>query len=171
MKSALILCGGKSSRFGGENKAFFPFDHRCFLEKILDELNGFDVFLSVDDPKIYQQFPQKALVDPVSIGPLGGLWEGLKHIKGDWIFVASCDIPRITADFVSYLEEFCLDGVQAVIPKDRQGQLHPLCGFYHKSVLELVESQIQKDKLKLNVHMLLTLVCLYVLITVSCKVK
>lgn len=152
MKYALILCGGKASRFNHRNKALLPYAQDVFLQKILNELASFTVFLSANDKTPYASFNQKIIADPYeNIGPIAGITGGLQQIEqNSWLFVTACDMPHIRASFVTYLQEFLSNDYQVIVPKDRQGQIHPLCGFYHHSVLGIARGQIQKKNYKMH---------------------
>ncbi len=151
MKYALVLCGGKARRFNHRNKALLPYAQNTFLQKILCALDVFEVFLSANDEKPYAAFNKKVIPDPYhNIGPIAGILGGLKQITEDWLFVTACDMPHITQDFVAYLQEFLSSDYQVVLPKDRQGQIHPLCGFYHQSMLPIVEKQIQQQNYRMH---------------------
>jgi len=151
MNKAIILCGGNSSRFNYQNKAFLKYDHRVFLQKIIDELVSFDIILSAKDSELYSSFNQKIICDTYNnIGPMAGIIRGLESISSGWGFITTCDIPNITARFISYMQEFISSDFQVVIPKDRQGRLHPLCGFYHSSIIATIREQIVNKNYKIH---------------------
>jgi molybdopterin-guanine dinucleotide biosynthesis protein A len=44
--------------------------------------------------------------------------------------VIACDLPLVTPEMIERLSRFATDGVDAVIPTQRDGRLQPLCAFY-----------------------------------------
>ncbi len=142
MYSAAILAGGQSQRFGSD-KALFLYKEKVLLSWVIDS------FVDVDDKyivanKAYLGFDLKVYSDIISsYGPLSGIYTGLSYAKNDWLAVAACDMPLLTSDYWQSLFGYA-SGYQAVVIKTRAG-LEPLAAFYHRSTLELIKSQIEKQ--------------------------
>ena len=63
------------------------------------------------------------------MGPIGGLYTGLKMAAGLPILYLSCDIPRIYPEVLAHLirEQ---EGQKAIVPSIK-GRVNPLCAIYH----------------------------------------
>lgn len=139
------MTGGKNRRMDGKKKLFLELEGKSFLESILDALQDFDkIYLSVEDTTPYEHLNMPMIVDKIKeIGPLGGIYSGLKNCEEDALFVVACDMPFVTAIAVKMLlEEYSRQ--QKVTIACTEDRVHPLLGIYPKSVLPYVEKQIQE---------------------------
>ena len=147
--SAIILAGGLSQRMGSP-KALIPYRGKPLIQYSVDlattvtavtfiSANGHDLdhlgFRVV--PDIY---PVKA--------PLAGIHAGLTASPHLWNLVLSCDMPGITRDLIRRLWPLLNDDFQIVVPA-HHGFIEPLCGFYHKSLLPVIEANLQSGKYSL----------------------
>ncbi|GHV47856.1 hypothetical protein FACS1894204_11650 [Synergistales bacterium] len=137
--SAIILAGGKSSRFGSD-KAMFVWRGLTLSQRIVEECR-----LSFDEIIIVRGQEQRSLeIEDVKevrdiypgLGPLGGIHAGLVHASSDLAFVVACDMPAFSVVFAKRLLELAdgLGDYDVVAPHDGE-QLQPLCAVYRKSVL------------------------------------
>lgn len=71
-------------------------------------------------------------------GPIEGIITGLKYIGASElpVFVSSCDLPFLTERWIESLYSM-FDSQDALIPKDENGNIHPLCGLYSTSTVEI----------------------------------
>ena len=142
MYSAAILAGGQSRRFGSD-KALYFYKEKVLISWVIDSL------VDVEDKYIvantvYSEFDLKVYLDLISsYGPLSGIYTGLSYAKNDWLAVAACDMPLLTSDYWQSLYKHASD-CQAVVIRTRLG-LEPLAAFYHRSTLQLIKSQIEKQ--------------------------
>ena len=153
-----ILAGGKSSRMG-RDKALLEYDGKQFIVQIAEELAwfteriiargnncGFEGDLECEWTVIPDVFPDH--------GPIGGLHAALSACKSDALFVVTCDMPLIKSDLVRELcaqmrtafDTECVDAYDVVIAVDNTGKIHPLCGVYQKSVIPVLEEQINSNQ-------------------------
>jgi molybdopterin-guanine dinucleotide biosynthesis protein A len=68
------------------------------------------------------------------LGPIGGLYTGALHARGELVFVAACDMPCINQNLVKFLFSLA-DGYDAVIPCWSKEKLEPLHAVYRRSAL------------------------------------
>ncbi len=144
--SAIILAGGRSQRMGspkaltlyrGKPLIQYPLDLAAIVTTVtfisanghdLDHL-GFRVI-----PDIY---PVKA--------PLAGIHAGLTASPYLWNLVLSCDMPGVSLDLIRRLWPLLNDEFQIMVPA-HHGFVEPLCGFYHHSLLPLIEANLKSGK-------------------------
>ncbi len=83
------------------------------------------------------------------IGPLGGVLSALRLPGDDWRVLLSCDTPFVTVDFLRELLAYAnqSDGVDAVVARSPDGQLHPLCGVYHSRAVSTLEEILAQHAL------------------------
>ena len=160
--SAIILCGGKSTRMG-KDKAGLLIGKKTFLQQIEEHVSGADeVLLSVKDRRDYPEIGARHIEDrETDKGPLMGLCSVLEECSYDKVWVMSCDMPLVNWDTAQELEHYLTDGIDAVIPVDRTGKKYVLCAWYRKSILEILKEQLESGDLKVK-HLLERLRVCYV---------
>jgi molybdopterin-guanine dinucleotide biosynthesis protein A len=148
--SAVVLAGGKSSRMGSA-KAFLRFDDEPILVHIVSTLSRiFSEIVIVAAPE--QELP--SVPAPVIVvrdqvahqGPVGGLCYGLKATSTDFSFVTSCDVVFLNPELILYLVSR-ISGCEVVVPHWEQ-RLQPLHAVYRRSVLPLLEDQLERGQLR-----------------------
>lgn len=160
--SAVILCGGKSTRMN-QDKAGLLIGKKTFLQQIEKNLKDADeILLSVKDRRDYPEIGARHIEDrEADKGPLMGLCSVLEECSYDKVWVMSCDMPLVNWDTAQELEHYLTDGIDAVIPVDRTGKKYVLCAWYRKSILEILEEQLESGDLKVK-HLLERLRVCYV---------
>lgn len=138
------MTGGKNRRMDGKKKLFLEINGKSFLESILDALRDFNkIYLSVEEEAPYQHLNLPMVVDEIpEIGPLGGIYSGLKNCEEDALFVVACDMPFISKTSVKLLvEEYSKHHIITIVEAD--GRIHPLLGIYPKAAFACIEKQIE----------------------------
>jgi len=79
--------------------------------------------------------------EPDGLGPLAGLYAGLKVASAELNFVAACDIPFLRPRLVEGIIALA-EGYEAVIPEGPDG-LHPLCGAYSRACLGAIREALE----------------------------
>ena len=115
---SVILTGGKSSRMGYENKSFLKIKDKCFIEILIESLQGKsnDIIINANrDISKYKIFGYKVVSDKIGgyKGPLAGLHSALdlyKNSKEDlWFALFPTDAPIINTgiidNFISITEK------------------------------------------------------------------
>lgn len=141
MRSAVILVGGEARRANGQEKYFFRYQGKTFIERLVEILQDIvdEVILVAKDPDQCRRFDHIPGVRCITdirqgIGPIGGLHAGALAAQGDLIFVSACDMPCIEAGVVSHL--FSVIGEHhAAIPSWNEDLLEPLMAVYRRDVL------------------------------------
>jgi molybdopterin-guanine dinucleotide biosynthesis protein A len=123
MRSALILAGGASRRFG-RPKALVPLGGRPMIRWVADAVRGKaeDLVVSVADANqeagIRRILPQARVVHDRrrDAGPIEGLARGLEAALGELVLVAPCDAPLLRPALYDVLLE-ALGDRDAAVPK------------------------------------------------------
>jgi len=141
MRSAIILVGGQARRANGEEKYFFRYGGKTFIERQIDSIRPVvdEIIIVARDPEQCHRFshlPNLRCITDIrrGIGPIGGLHAGTLAAGGELIFVSACDMPCIRTDVVRYLFE-SIGTSDAAIPCWNREMLEPLHAVYRKSSL------------------------------------
>ncbi|MDR5674549.1 Molybdopterin-guanine dinucleotide biosynthesis protein A [Halalkaliarchaeum sp. AArc-CO] len=132
MKSAVIVAGGRSTRFGSQDKAVAELAGTPMIRRVADRIA--DVVEAVvvncrteQVPAIREAmagYPRRVTfaVDPEpDRGPMAGIMTGLRGIESIAgpdapAFVVACDMPFVDPGFVEYLFDR-VDGYDAAVPR------------------------------------------------------
>lgn len=145
--TAVVLCGGKSSRMGFD-KSLLQLDGEFMLLRTIKQLKKiFSETVLVTNkrtkfPTIFSQveiledhYPEK--------GPLGGLVTALECVKTEYIFLLACDIPNLNIDLIRKMAHY-IESYDVVICK-QNNCFEPLFAFYHNSCVTILQQQLQTD--------------------------
>ncbi|MDC7228113.1 MAG: molybdenum cofactor guanylyltransferase [Spirochaetales bacterium] len=144
-KSALILAGGESRRFGS-NKALAPFGDTTLIEHIISRLEPLfeEIIISANNPEIYSRLGLPVCEDLLpETGPLAGLHAGLKAAASDYVFVTACDMPYVTPDIIGQMRSILVKTNPDAIVPARNGFIEPFHGFYSKRLILEIEATEQ----------------------------
>lgn len=173
---AVILSGGKGSRMGYTDKSALTYcdiPFRTFIEKQLKELK-IPCYIStrqVEENEIQQEEKErnqsinkncsipKIYDQDVAIGAMGGMFSCFQQIelqgkKPEGIFFVSCDMPLFHQIMAEIPIQKCEkdpygSDYDAVIWRTRDGRIQPLCGYYRKSCLLVLEQCIKEKTYRL----------------------
>lgn len=133
--TAIILAGGKSSRFG-QDKTLYPIQGKTMTERAAGILRPFvdEILISVEKKGKFNLPGTREVVDIYKeIGPIGGIYTGLLQAEGENCLVIAGDMPKIDKELTLKLLAAAKD-CPAVIPlRDRKPE--PLYGVYKKELL------------------------------------
>ena len=140
-RSAVILVGGEARRANRQEKYFFVYEGRTFIERLIGTLEQVvdEIILVAKDPEQCKRFAHLDGVRCITdirqgIGPIGGLHAGALAAHGDTLFVSACDMPCIDIGVVRYLFDV-LGNADAAIPTWNYDMIEPLHAIYRRSVL------------------------------------
>ena len=155
---AFILIGGRSERFG-RDKAFFEFEgetlaaraartvdaalspaHLTFVTSGEDQFAA-DVLFGLGKPVVADLKP--------GFGAWSGLHTALAYVRAEWAFVLACDLPFVTAEGLRALAANLSAEVDAVIPRQSDGLLQPLCAFYRPGAVRPVVDEMLMGNMSL----------------------
>ena len=131
--TAVILAGGRSTRFGSDKRTATWRGHRL-VDHVRDRLPP-----TLNTPLIVMRREQVPVTwqdvgvvhdDPARVeGPLRGVIGGLAACLSGWAWVVACDQPMLNPDLLMALAEDAREDDLALIP-EWQGRLQPLTGLY-----------------------------------------
>jgi molybdopterin-guanine dinucleotide biosynthesis protein A len=114
--SALILAGGKATRFGGIAKHALVIDGQTILERQLALLRPRVTEVIVSLPAEVSTFPAASVSsEPIDslgptyrivrdrtpdVGPLAGVVAGLSECRTNWLLVVAGDMPHLAGDLI-----------------------------------------------------------------------
>ena len=149
--SAIVLCGGESSRMGFD-KAFIKIEGRTLVERqvVLLRRRFGKIILVTNSPGSYKSRSRVKVVTDIvrGFGPLGGLYTGLSNSGSEYNLVAACDMPFINLDLAAYMAGSVKEGFQAVVPYYRK-RYQPLFAVYSRDCLGKIRQALAGNKLKL----------------------
>lgn len=150
--SGVILAGGLSTRFAGENKAFLSVGERRIMDAIYEVFrSSFDEIIIVTNrPSDYLEWDAKIVTDIFPVrSSLTGIHTGLFYAAHPFIFVTACDSPFIQKDLVTIMLENIEPHLSVVIPDTAKG-MEPLFAVYSKTCLPVMEKHIKEEKFKIQ---------------------
>ncbi|MEM2897013.1 MAG: molybdenum cofactor guanylyltransferase [Candidatus Bathyarchaeia archaeon] len=155
MKSAIVLSGGKSSRFG-ENKALKRLKGKPLFRYVIDNLpkSEYEVVLVIgleDRIDKFSRFLSSSITitkdDLEGCGPLAGILSGLKMVSSTYTAILPCDSPFIKPEVVDFLFKN-VRRHEAIIPKWPNGYIEPLHAVYKvKPALKAAREAIDRKEL------------------------
>ncbi|MFN4218650.1 MAG: molybdenum cofactor guanylyltransferase [Candidatus Bipolaricaulia bacterium] len=145
--SVIVLAGGRSRRLGYD-KALLPWRGRTLIQYLVTYLQEVsdDVLVVTGTERRYQElltvpiFPDEIR----DIGPLGGLYTGLKHARSPYSLAVACDMPFVNKAVIDLLKDNAegRGGFEtrpwAVVPSIQNHRV-PTCAIYHKDCLSVIE--------------------------------
>jgi molybdopterin-guanine dinucleotide biosynthesis protein A len=148
MKCAgFVLAGGKSSRMGSD-KALLKIKGITLVEHVAAQVHqAVGNVTLVGDPARYSNFSYPIIRDIYrGRGPLSGIHTALAASHEDWNLIVACDMPDVTAAFLSRIIERAERGkAHAVIPAGPSGLPEPLCAAYSRHAFHVIARALERD--------------------------
>jgi len=157
-KSAIILAGGFSKRFG-QDKGLVELAGKPLILYVLDGISSV-----VDETLVVASSnEQREAFEPL-VGhrakiiideheprtPLVGALTGLEKAQGEYSFLLPCDTPFISKEIASLLLDLCIKR-SAVIPRWPNGYIEPLQAVYcTKPALTAAQKALKQEQLDLR---------------------
>ncbi len=121
------------------------------LEQQLSLLRGLTphILIVASDRSRGRARDARVVVDRIAgAGALGGLYTALMEAPTEQTLVMGCDMPFLTAPFLTYLAEQGRDA-DVVVPRDEHGR-HPLCASYARRIARHLRRRITAGELTIN---------------------
>ncbi|MFS1512827.1 molybdenum cofactor guanylyltransferase [Chengkuizengella sp. SCS-71B] len=147
----LILAGGQSRRMG-TSKTFLPRRDQLMIEHLVyisQKVSEHTIIISHENDvlRLNKLFIQNKNISVLQddqqfkgLGPLAGLYTGMRHVKAEWYFVLANDMPNMNISYLKGLQQCTLTHSESdiIIPIDN-GRMHPLAGIYRNQKNEIYE--------------------------------
>lgn len=149
--TGIILAGGRANRMGGINKAFIEVGGERLIDRTLRVYRSLfeEIIISTNSPLEYLEFDTRIVTDIYSgKGPIGGIHAGLLHATCEHAFVSACDMPYLSGEFIQYM--IAQTGDYDLVVPVTAGGFESLHAIYSRKCLPVIESQIERDELKLS---------------------
>ena len=105
--TAIILCGGKSSRMGFD-KSKYEINGKLLIEICAEKLGSVfeEVLLVTKDTDKFKKLRYKIIGDDADdYAPVLGIYKGLLEAGSHFSFIIACDMPVISLNYINYLTE------------------------------------------------------------------
>jgi molybdopterin-guanine dinucleotide biosynthesis protein A len=157
-RSAIILAGGFSSRFG-QDKGLLQLANKPLIKYVLEAINNVvEEKIVVASSKSQAENYMRVLGSNVNVfidvedahSPLVGALTGFKEAHEKYAVLLPCDTPLVSRDVVSLLFELCINR-NAAIPRWPNGYIEPLQAVYCvEPAYEAAKSALREGKLNLQ---------------------
>ncbi len=137
-RSAIVLAGGFSSRFG-QDKAVLELNGKPLIKHAVDAAAAIadEVVVVTSSQERAEQYNELVGVDARFVidleegkGPLVGALTGFENVQGKYSLLLPSDTPLASVEVLDLLFELC-HGKTAVIPRWPNQQIEPLHAVYH----------------------------------------
>jgi len=157
-KSAIILAGGFSKRFG-RDKGLVELADKPLILHVFNKISHIvDETVVVASSNAQREAFEHLLSRRVNVvvdesesqSPLIGALTGLKNTQGEYSLLLPCDTPFISNEIASLLLDLCINR-NAVIPRWPNGYIEPLQAAYRtKQALVAAEKALKQSRLDLR---------------------
>jgi molybdopterin-guanine dinucleotide biosynthesis protein A len=149
--SAVILCGGKSSRMGFD-KCTIKVNNKLLIEIIAEQLEKvFEniIFLS-NDLERFKDSKYMVIKDIIAnSGPIGAIYTALKQASSKYVFIIACDMPIINIAYIKYMMELIKsENIEGVVSCNSK-YIEPLYAFYSIDMISTFERELKNNNFKL----------------------
>jgi len=150
--SAVILCGGKSSRMGFD-KSTIKVKNKFLIDIIAEELKQIfeSIVLVSNDLDRFNHTKYLVMKDIIeNSGPIGAIYTALKGATSKYVFITACDMPIISLDYIKYMMDIIKsENVQGVVSYNSK-YIEPLYAFYSIDMIDTFEKELKKNNYKLH---------------------
>jgi molybdenum cofactor guanylyltransferase len=150
--SGVILAGGLSTRYRGENKAFLRVGGMRILDRLFAVYSEvFDeIILVTNNPVEFLEWDAWIVSDIFPVrSSLTGIHAGLFYARHPYAFFSACDTPFLKKEIVETVLEQIDPADDLIIPQTSKG-LEPLCAAYSKRCLKPAEEHLRANQLKIQ---------------------
>ena len=150
--TGVILSGGLSTRFNGNNKAVIDVHGKRILDSLYNVFSDLfdEILLVTNEPLQFLEWDLTIVTDIFSTrSSLTGIHAGLFYMKNPFAFFSACDTPFLKKELVESLIENIEKNIDIIIPETNAG-LEPLCAIYSKQCLNAAEQHLKEKKFKIQ---------------------
>jgi molybdopterin-guanine dinucleotide biosynthesis protein A len=144
--SALILAGGKATRFGGIDKRELVIGGRTIFARQCEVLGTLVAEIIVSSPHDIAGY--RTVRDAIAgAGPLAGIAAGLAAATTPWLLVVAGDMPFLSKPLIEMMLDATRDDIDAVGVRVA-GMPEPLVSVIHRRVRDTVERRVSGGRYK-----------------------
>ena len=154
--TGVILAGGQSRRFGGEEKALIDLCGRPMLGHVVARVGRQVPRLVINangDPSRFAAFGLPVIADSVAgfAGPLAGIlagmqWSLLTAPHAGAILTVPADAPFLPLDLVTRLREAVAKRPKTIALASTCGQVHYVAGLWPLAVMDQIASALERGE-------------------------
>ncbi|MEA3323689.1 MAG: molybdenum cofactor guanylyltransferase [Euryarchaeota archaeon] len=157
MRTGIILCGGRSRRFG-KDKALLSTEGVPMVQRMAGRISQVvdKIIIAARDSAQRESLaaisaiPDGAEVvcdSVIGYGPVAGILAGLRASKSEYSICLACDLPYVNPDVVDALFGCAeANNGDVAIPKHPNGILEPLHAVYGKSMVRACRDAIGMEE-------------------------
>jgi molybdopterin-guanine dinucleotide biosynthesis protein A len=150
--TGVILAGGLSRRFCGQNKALMNVGGRRVIDRLLAVYRPiFDEIIIVSNtPRAYLDLDAAIVTDIFPYrSSLTGIHAGLFHATRPYAFFAACDAPFLQPGMVHLILNALAPGLDGVVPQTAAG-FEPLCAVYSQRCCQTIAQRLKKQQFQIK---------------------
>ena len=154
--TAVILAGGRGSRFGGVDKGLIKLHQISLVQHVINRIQPqvSEIIISANrNLKVYADLGFSVYEDEISdfAGPLAGILKSLQQCKSEWLLTVPADSPFVPDDLAQRLSQNIQDN-KIVMVHDGE-RLQPSFALIHKSLESSLNEFLQQGERKTRVWM------------------
>jgi len=150
--SGVILAGGLSTRYGGQNKALLEVGGVRILDRLFEVFKQVftEIIIVTNQPLDFLEWDALIVTDIFRArSSLTGIHTGLFHAGYPFAFFSACDTPFLKRDVIETILAEIEPADDVIVPRTSQG-LEPMCAAYSRRCLKPAEEHIRANKLKIQ---------------------
>ncbi|SHJ62903.1 molybdopterin-guanine dinucleotide biosynthesis protein A [Paramaledivibacter caminithermalis DSM 15212] len=143
------MAGGKSSRLGFD-KQLIRVGENYLIDIIIDNLYKFfdEIIIVTNKNRTYNNKNIIVMEDEIkNVGPLGGLYVGLKKSTSIYSYVIACDMPYINNGYIKYMTNIIKKQKVGYALITQFGQwIEPFNAFYSRGIVKYIEEHLNRGQ-------------------------
>lgn len=159
--NGVVLAGGRSTRFRGENKAIATMEGTTLLERVASTLAAATdrrpivAVRTEEQRRTYRDrlsTPAEFVFDaPGFEGPLAGLFAAFDVVETQWAFVCGCDMPLLSKSAIRWLAtrlppiDASKDPPDALTVAHPDGTIEPLHALYRSTAVKETRERLSSN--------------------------
>jgi len=150
-QAGYVLTGGASSRMG-KDKALLPFRGTTLVEWVAQQVKTAAGSVTLVGSASRYGFLGLPLIEDqhAGCGPLSGIEAALAHSAAEWNLVVACDMPNLTAPFLSWILKEAVGGQEDIVMPAGAGGREPLCAVYRRTCLPAARDALAREQYKVS---------------------
>lgn len=154
---AVILCGGRGQRMGGQDKGLVLLQNRPLVAWALAALQRqshpvAQIYINANrNNMVYRQYGLPVVADHYRgfCGPLAGIHAAMKASTASYLLSIPCDVPELPADLVQKLLDACEENqYRAAFAQSAAGRAQPVICILSCRLLPQLEAYLDMGNAK-----------------------